>query len=330
MLVRVASSVLGAVAQLARAPALQAGGRGFDSHQLHSVRVRRRPQHDTIADGSVALVVTSPPYFAGKQYEEELEREGVPSSYLEYLEMLTDVFAECVRKLEPGGASRQRRQPRPQAVPQPVGRRHPHPRGRSRAAAAGRADLAEGRGASGSCAWGSFRSAANPVLRDITERVIIASKGRFDRARSVKQRRKRGGAAAREHAHHRGLHGAHARRLVDPARERPPRRAPGAVPGRAARAADPAVHLRGRPRARPVHGERVDARGRRPASGGATSATTSIPDYVEIARPGAFFDAIEMLSGDDLERLERYAKGGFTDDPQPGFWTTQDLASRTP
>src|SRR5213082_1224732 len=45
-----------------------------------------------VADGSVALVVTSPPYFAGKQYEEELQREGVPSSYLEYLEMLTDVF----------------------------------------------------------------------------------------------------------------------------------------------------------------------------------------------------------------------------------------------
>src|SRR4051794_15739565 len=35
---------------------------------------------DGVADGSVALVVTSPPYFAGKQYEEELEREGVPSS----------------------------------------------------------------------------------------------------------------------------------------------------------------------------------------------------------------------------------------------------------
>ena len=47
--------------------------------------------------------LTSPPYFAGKQYEEELEREGVPSSYLEYLELLTAVFAECVRKLEPGG-----------------------------------------------------------------------------------------------------------------------------------------------------------------------------------------------------------------------------------
>ena len=58
---------------------------------------------DAIVDGSVALVVTSPPYFAGKQYEEELERDGVPSSYVEYLQLLTDVFAECARKLEPGG-----------------------------------------------------------------------------------------------------------------------------------------------------------------------------------------------------------------------------------
>jgi len=47
---------------------------------------------DAVADGSVALVVTSPPYFAGKQYEEELEREGVPSSYLEYLDLLRDVL----------------------------------------------------------------------------------------------------------------------------------------------------------------------------------------------------------------------------------------------
>ena len=56
-----------------------------------------------IADGSVALVVTSPPYFAGKQYEVELERDGIPASYLEYLEMLHDVFADCARVLEPGG-----------------------------------------------------------------------------------------------------------------------------------------------------------------------------------------------------------------------------------
>ena len=38
------------------------------------------------------------------------------------------------------------------------------------------------RGAGGNCAWGSFKQPANPVLRDLTERVVIASKGRFDRA----------------------------------------------------------------------------------------------------------------------------------------------------
>jgi site-specific DNA-methyltransferase (adenine-specific) len=47
------------------------------------------------------------------------------------------------------------------------------------------------------------------------------------------------------------------------------------------------------------------------------------------AGPDAFFDAIEMLSPDCLERLERYATGGFTDNPLSGFWTTQDLARRS-
>src|SRR6202034_2777760 len=58
---------------------------------------------EAVADNSVALVVTSPPYFAGKQYEEELDRQGVPGSYLEYLQLLREVFAECKRVLEPGG-----------------------------------------------------------------------------------------------------------------------------------------------------------------------------------------------------------------------------------
>ena len=147
---------------------------------------------DKIEDGSVALVVTSPPYFAGKQYEEELEREGVPGSYLEYLELLHDVFEECTRKLEPGGRI---------AVNVANLGRKPY---RSLSAdvinilqndldcSFGELIWQKGEGASGSCAWGSFRSAANPVLRDITERVIIASKGRFDRARTVKQREDEG------------------------------------------------------------------------------------------------------------------------------------------
>ncbi len=148
---------------------------------------------DRIDDGSVALVVTSPPYFAGKQYEQELEREGIPASYLEYLEMLTGVFAECVRKLEPGGriavnVANLGRKPY-RSLSADVIRILEHDLG---LLLRGELIWQKGEGASGSCAWGSFRSAANPVLRDLTERVIVASKGRFDRARSVKQRKAEG------------------------------------------------------------------------------------------------------------------------------------------
>jgi site-specific DNA-methyltransferase (adenine-specific) len=146
-------------------------------------------QRDDIPDGSVALVVTSPPYFAGKQYEEELGRDGVPSSYAEYLDLLRTVFERCVEKLEPGGRI---------AVNVANLGRKPY---RSLAADViailqddlrlllrGEVIWKKGEGAGGNCAWGSYRSAANPVIRDITERVVIASKGRFDRAKSVTQR----------------------------------------------------------------------------------------------------------------------------------------------
>jgi hypothetical protein len=58
---------------------------------------------EAVATASVALVVTSPPYFAGKEYEESLGRDGAPATYAEYLALLGDVFAECRRVLEPGG-----------------------------------------------------------------------------------------------------------------------------------------------------------------------------------------------------------------------------------
>ena len=148
---------------------------------------------DAVADGAVALVVTSPPYFAGKQYEEELERDGVPSSYLEYLQMLTDVFAECVRTLEPGGriavnVANLGRKPY-RSLSADVIRILEHDLG---LLLRGELIWQKGEGANGSCAWGSYRSAANPVLRDITERVIVASKGRFDRARTARQRKAEG------------------------------------------------------------------------------------------------------------------------------------------
>jgi DNA modification methylase len=154
--------------------------------RIHVGDSRFMPQ---VVDSSVALVVTSPPYFAGKEYEEALGQGHVPGSYVEYLDMLTEVFAECVRKLEPGGRI---------AVNVANLGRKPF---RSLAADVtsilqdrlglllrGEIIWVKGQGASGSCAWGSFQSAANPVLRDLTERIVIACKGRFDRARSRRDR----------------------------------------------------------------------------------------------------------------------------------------------
>ena len=137
------------------------------------------------------MVVTSPPYFVGKEYEQALsgDRPEIPKTYLDYLQMLRDVFSECLRVLEPGGRI---------AVNVANLGRKPY---RSLSADVinilqddlgmllrGEIIWHKAEGASGSLAWGSYRSATNPVLRDITERVIIASKGRFDRAQKPAKR----------------------------------------------------------------------------------------------------------------------------------------------
>lgn len=147
---------------------------------------------DDLADRSVALVVTSPPYFAGKEYEEALGEGDIPATYLDYLQMLEDVFAECVRKLEPGGRI---------AVNVANLGRKPYRslssdvveilQDKLRLALRGEVIWLKARGSSGSCAWGSFQRPANPVLRDLTERVVIASKDRFDRALNARDRHKR-------------------------------------------------------------------------------------------------------------------------------------------
>ncbi len=135
-----------------------------------------------VESNSMALVVTSPPYFAGKEYEESLGQNGVPGTYFEYLALLSDVFAECKRVLEPGGriavnvANLGRRPYRSLAgdvteILQDLG-----------LLLRGEVVWWKGRAAGGSCAWGTFQRPGNPVLRDVTERIVIASKGRFDRA----------------------------------------------------------------------------------------------------------------------------------------------------
>jgi site-specific DNA-methyltransferase (adenine-specific) len=145
-----------------------------------------------IDDNSVALVVTSPPYFAGKEYEQALGEGHIPATYVDYLGMLHDVFAQCVRVLEPGG--------RIAVNVANLGRRPYRSlsadiihilENELRLLLRGEVIWQKAKGAAGSCAWGSFQRPANPVLRDLTERVVIASKGRFDRAFTSRERQER-------------------------------------------------------------------------------------------------------------------------------------------
>ncbi len=147
---------------------------------------------EAIPDATAALVVTSPPYFVGKEYEADVADGRSPDSYAAFLAMLEEVFAECVRVLEPGGrmavnVANLGRKPYRSLSGDVLGifeRLGLLPRGE--------VIWQKARGASGSTAWGSFQSPVNPVLRDLTERIVIASKGRFDRAIPRSTRSERG------------------------------------------------------------------------------------------------------------------------------------------
>jgi site-specific DNA-methyltransferase (adenine-specific) len=127
-----------------------------------------------LPDNSVHLTVTSPPYNVGKQYDKDLTFE-------EYMKLLEDVFREVVRVTVPGG--------RICINVANLGRKPYIPlhvyitemmldfglimRGEviwNKEASAG-----------SSCAWGSFKSASNPSLRDIHEYILIFSKDKFGR-----------------------------------------------------------------------------------------------------------------------------------------------------
>ena len=146
-----------------------------------------------LPDSSVALMVTSPPYYSGKEYELAMGQGVVPASYKDYLEMLRGVFAESLRVLEPGGrmavnVANLGRKPYRSLSADVIGILQDDLRMLMR----GEVLWIKAKGASGSCAWGSWMSGANPVLRDLTERIIVVSKGRLDRAIPQKKREKLG------------------------------------------------------------------------------------------------------------------------------------------
>ena len=134
-----------------------------------------------IPPNSVQLMVTSPPYNVTKEYDEDL-------SLQEYLNMLRGVFSETYRVLAPGG--------RAIINIANVGRKPYIPltsyvnmimlelgflmRGEviwDKSASAG-----------SSTAWGSFKSASNPCLRDVHEYILIYSKGSFKLDRTKQER----------------------------------------------------------------------------------------------------------------------------------------------
>jgi len=129
-----------------------------------------------VADDSVALMVTSPPYHVGKDYDSD-------DSFDEYLAMLRRVFVETYRVLEPGG--------RAVVNVANLGRRPYIPLNAHVALMMselgylmrGEVIWRKAAGASGSCAWGSWRSASNPTLRDTHEYCLCFSKGDFRRRR---------------------------------------------------------------------------------------------------------------------------------------------------
>jgi DNA modification methylase len=131
---------------------------------------------DELPDNSVHLVVTSPPYNATKSYDEDLNLD-------EYLEMLGRVWAETYRVLVPGGRicvnianlGRKPYLPLHAFIIQQM----------IEIGFLMRGEILwdKGASASASTAWGSWLSAANPVLRDVHEYILVFSKGSFKRKR---------------------------------------------------------------------------------------------------------------------------------------------------
>jgi DNA modification methylase len=129
-----------------------------------------------LPDNSVALMVTSPPYHVGKDYDSD-------APFDEFLALLRRVLAETHRALEPGG--------RAVVNVANLGRRPYIPLSSLVTGIAcelgffprGEVIWVKAAGAGGNCAWGSWRSASNPTLRDVHEYCLCFSKGRMQRVR---------------------------------------------------------------------------------------------------------------------------------------------------
>jgi site-specific DNA-methyltransferase (adenine-specific) len=134
-----------------------------------------------LPDLSVHLMVTSPPYNVGKDYDEDLTLEA-------YLAFLKRVWREVHRVLVPGG--------RACINVANLGRRPYIPlhayiiRDMLDLGFLMRGEIIWNKAASASAstAWGSWKSPANPTLRDVHEYILVFSKGSFKRENPTKRR----------------------------------------------------------------------------------------------------------------------------------------------
>ena len=147
---------------------------------VNKIYCKSSEKMDELPDNSVHLMVTSPPYNVSKEYDDDL-------SLNEYLNLLNTVWRETYRVLVPGG--------RACINVANLGRKPYIPlhsyfiEGMQEIGYLRRGEIIwnKASSASPSTAWGSWLSAANPVLRDIHEYILVFSKETFSRKKKDKE-----------------------------------------------------------------------------------------------------------------------------------------------